>query len=443
MVVVDNVKRFFSARLLSLGLILFLAGVMYVSTLIPQRIDAVPAELEMWRFRHGGLLWLVDFFHLHSVYAQPWFAAAILSAAVALAISAITQLALARKKLFATATTSTDEVAAGVAGMSLRAVARKNHYQLLGVSPDGQLKFVRNPWGYFGNPLLHLGITVVITMSLYVALTTRQGTLILVEGEQQANNRSWAVSEQGVFATPLELPGTIRLDRVKVQLDSRQQPLDVSSELSLIEPSGQVHPLTASINRMLNYHGLRIYHAAQYGNAFAVSFTDKNGTVHAETVAAHHPPTPAEAGYSDDFAVNWSSNLLSAKYYVNADKQSQSGGNPELTLRMTQAGRELARTTVTTGKTGMLGEYKVKLHGVSQWAKLTVVDSRGMPLLFTGFAVIMLGGLLRYLMPPRELIAIRQQHDCYTVFWKAGSFRDFYLEERDRLTMALQRENTT
>jgi cytochrome c biogenesis protein ResB len=441
MVVVDNVKRFFSARLLSLELILFLAGVMYVSTLIPQRMDTVPAQLEMWRFRHGGIIWLVDFFHLHSVYAQPWFAAAILSAAVALGISSIKQLALARKKLFATATTSTDEVAAGVSGMSLRDVARNNHYHRLGVSPDGQLKFIRNPWGYFGNSLLHLGITVVIATSLYIALTARQGTLILVEGEQQANSRTWAMSEQGIFAKPLELPGTIRLDKVRVQFDSKQQPVDVSSELSLIAPSGQVHPMTASINRMLSYRGLRIYHAAQYGNAFAVSFTGKNGTVHTETVAAHHPPTPAEAGYSDDFAVNWSLNLLSAKYYADADRQSQSSDNPELTLRMTQGGRELARTTVTTGKTGMLGEYKVQLHGVSRWAKLTVVDNRGMPLLFTGFAVIMLGGLLRYLLPPRELIAFRQQHDCYTVFWKAASFRDFYLEERDLLTTALQGES--
>jgi len=437
---VKKLKQFIPVRRVSLGLILFLAGVMYLSTIIPQRIDTTPGQLESWRFSHSGLLWLVDVFHLHSIYSQPWFAVAILLAALALGISSSDQLSIARKKLFSSATVLADEVALKVAEPLLRAVARKNGYRPLGGLPDGQLKFVRNPWSYFGNPLLHIGITAVITMSLYVALTTRQGTLILVEGEQQNSSRSWVMSEHGLFRRPLELPEIIRLDRVRVQFDSKQQPVDVSSDLSLIEPSGRINPLTVSINRIVRYRGLRIYHAAQYGNAFAVTFTDKNGNVHAETIAAHHPVRPSEAGYSDDFAVDWTSKLLSAKYYADADRQSLVSDNPELILRATQGGREVTRTTLTTNKSGVLGEYRAQLKGVSRWAKLIVVDSSGMPLVFTGFAIIMLGGLLQYLIPPRELIAFRQNDDLYLVYWKAAAFRNFFMDERDEIAAALRTE---
>ena len=114
--------------------------------------------------------------------------------------------------------------------------------------------------------------------------------------------------------------------------------------------------------------------------------------------------------------------------------------NPELVLRLTQGDREIARTTLTKEGTGMLGEYRVKLIGVSKWSKLIIVDVTGMPLIFTGFAIIMLGGLLQYLTPPRELIAIRQQDDNYMVYWKAAAFRDFFVDERDEVVTALNKE---
>ncbi len=424
---------------MSLVLILFLAGVMYLSTLIPQRIDTSPQQLEVWRFGHNGLLWLIDAVNLHSIYSQPWFAGAILIAALSLGISSVKQVGVARKKLISTAAATTDEVAAGVSGESLLTVARTHRYRRISTSPDGQLKFVRNPWGYFGSSLLHIGITVVISVSLYVALTSRQASLILVEGEQHNSSQPWVQSEHGLFARPLQVPGTIRLDRVRVQFDGKQQPVEVLSDISITDPSGQVESMTASINRIMSYHGMRIYHASQYGNAFAVTFTDQNGTTHRETIAAHHPLSASEAGYSDEFAVDWSVNLLSAKYFADVSRQSMTGSNPELTLRASQGGREVARTTLISGTSGTLGDYRVQLNGVSKWAKLIIVDTHGMPLVFTGFAIIMIGGLLLYLMPPRELIAVREKHNCYTVFWKAASFRDFFVEERDGLTTEFER----
>jgi len=438
---VNKAKQFITARRVSLGLILLLAGLMYLSTIIPQGIDSTPGQIGVWRLGHARLSWLVDAFNLHSIYSQPLFAALVLFAALALGVSSYDQLFVSLNKLSSSGTASADEVATGITELHLCAVARANRYRLLQAGSDRKLKFVRNPWGFFGNLLLHIGMTLVIIVSLYVALTARQGALILVEGEPHDSRQPWDVSEHGLLASPLLLPGTIRLDAVRVQFDNKHQPKEVFSDISITEASGRVDSLTASINRILRFGGMRIYHTAQYGNAFAVTFTDKSGSIHSETIAAQQPTSPTEAGYSEEFGVNWSPYLLSAKYYADADKKSMTSTNPELFLRLTQGGKEIAQASLTKGRSGELGEYQVQLNKVSRWSKLIVVDSSGMPLVFTGFGIIMIGGLIHYSMPPRELIAVRQQHGSFTVFWKAASFREFFMDERDKVATALKKEN--
>lgn len=435
----NKVKKFITARRISLGLILSLAGLFYLSTIIPQGIYSTPEKIEAWRRGHGSLLWLVDVFNLHSIYSQPWFAAAILFAVLALGITSYDQLKITLKKLSSTGTASAEVLTVGITDKHLSSVARSHSYRAL-KTDSGQLKFVRSPWGYFGSLLLHIGMTLVVAVSLYVALTARQGALILVEGEQRGSSQPWNVSEHGLFASPLKLPGAIRLDRVRLRFDNKQQPIEVLSDISIIAASGRVDTLTASINRILNYHGLRIYHASQYGNAFVVTITDKTGTVHTETIAAQQPVNPTDAGYSEEFGVSWSPHQLSAKYYADADKKNMDSMNPELVLRFTDGKKEIARTALTKGTSGMLGEYRVQLNEVKRWSKLIIDDSSGMPLIFTGFAVMMLGGLLQYLTPPRELIAVRQQDGRYMVYWKAAAFRDFFVDERDEVAMELNKE---
>lgn len=434
---VNTVKQYITARRVSLGLILLLAGMMYLSTIIPQGIDSTPENIAVWRRGHTSLTGLVDACHLHSIYSQPWFAAIILFASLALWLSSYDQFVVVRKKVVSTGVASADELAEGVPEQLLRSVAGCHHYRFLSAGGGGQLKVARCPWGYYGNLLLHTGLALVITVSLYVALTYRQGALILVEGEQINGRQPWIASEQGLFASPLKLPGDIRLDRVRVRFDDKQQPVEVFSDLSMGNASGQFTRLSASINRIQNYHGMRIYHSAQYGSTFSVTITDKSGVVHAETIAAQQPVSPTKAGYSEDFGVSWSPYLLSAKYYADAGKKTMISENPELVLRLSQGNRELARTSLTKGQTGILGEYRVRLERVSRWSKLVFVESSGMPLVFGGFAVIMLGGLLQYLAPPRELIGIRQVDGLYRVYWKSLSFREFFAEERDRLATEL------
>jgi hypothetical protein len=435
----NSLKRFMTARRISLGLILGVLALLCLSAIIPQQIDSSAEQIEVWRQGHRSLLWLVDGIRLHSIYAQPWFAALILFAAVALGISSWDQGITARKKLQATGTGGADELAASVDAGQLRRAAQAHGYRAVKTAAVDQIKYVKYPWGYFGNLLLHVGIALAITVSSYVALTGRQGSLVLVEGEQHDSSQPWLASEQGTLAAPLKLPGSIRLDKVRVSFDERNHPAGVSSDLTLTDPGGRASSLTASINKIEHYRGLRIYQASQYGKAFGVTLTGRDGKPRSEKIAVQQPTDLTEAGYSADLPLAGTRLTLSAKSYADADGKSMLSANPRVVLRLADGDRELARSALTRGQSGMLGEYRVRLDTVEMWAKLIIVDIKGMTAIFAGFAIIMLGGLIQYLTPPREIIGASEADGSYRVFWKATAFKECFEDERDQVAAALRK----
>jgi cytochrome c biogenesis protein len=232
------------------------------------------------------------------------------------------------------------------------------------------------------------------------------------------------------------------LDKVRVSFDSKNQPTEVLSDISISSQNGSVDTFAASINRICRYKGLRIYHASQYGDVFTVTFMDRSGTAHTEKISAQQPLGLEKAGYSSDFSVAWSPHRYEVKYYADVDKKSMVSENPQLVIRMLDGEKEIARTALSPGDSGTLGELLVRLVKVEKWAKLIIVDIRGMSAIFTGFAIIMLGGMIHYMAPPRELIGVKQTDGAYRVYWKALAFKDFYVDERDEIARDLKREST-
>lgn len=434
-------SRLITARRFSLGLMLVIIFLLYVATIIPQQFDSTPEKITDWRQGHESILGLIDAARLHQIYSQPWFAVLVLCAALSLSVSSFTQLTIARNKLGAMS--GGECLASSPTEDELRTIARSCGFRFeYADQSSGCCKFIKHPWGYFGIAMLHVGMTLVILTSSYIALTSRQGAVILIEGQLRGKQQSWDAAEHGVLSAVLPMPESIRLDKVSVDFDEKQQPSTVTSRITITDETGSVEVLTPAINRIQQYQGLSIYHSSQYGDAFTVGFTDRNGIVHKEQIAVQQPVGPAMPGYSYDFRVLWSPHQFSAKYFADREKKTMRSDNPELTLRMIDGGREIARTTLSKEGIGSLGEYRVDLLGVQKWSKLIFVDIKGMPIIFIGFAIIMLGGLLYYMTPPRELIGVSQPDGTCRVYWKATSFREFYLEERDGLQLVFKRGDT-
>ena len=435
---VKSLKDRLQSRATALSLIIAIVTSVLAATLIPQRFLATEAQLEGWRAANRDLLPLVDGLGLHHVYTTPWFAAFILLASFSLLLSASAQFRTAWHKTFALPA-GRDQKAIRATGPvdKLTEALRKRGY--LRMASGERLRYVKHPWGYWGNFLLHAGMLVTIAASLYIALTDQRGMLSLTEGEVHAPGAPWQSEAHGMLAGPLVVPEGVRLDRLDLQFNTDSTVDRVASELSFLPGTGAVAKKLVAINSILFHRGLRIYQNSTYGDEFTVEFTDAAGNAHREKLRIPHPPRIDKAGY-EDFEVPWSPYGLSTKYYADAANTSMNSPNRLLVLRLMEKEREIARVSLKPGESGVLGDVRVRLVGVEKWSSLIFVNVTGMPVIFFGFCIMVLGGLIHYCTPPREFIIDRSGDACF-LSWKASRFGEFYRDEYRSIITAIEAEN--
>lgn len=114
------------------------------------------------------------------------------------------------------------------------------------------------------------------------------------------------------------------------------------------------------------------------------------------------------------------------------------GPDRQLVLRLLDRdGKEMGRLSLKRGEEGQLGSYTVRLLDIGRWSGFTFVRLSGMAVVFAGFFVIVLGVVLNYFFPPRELIA-RPADEGQLISWRAVRFPVFFREERDDILAALK-----
>lgn len=127
--------------------------------------------------------------------------------------------------------------------------------------------------------------------------------------------------------------------------------------------------------------------------------------------------------------------LIKAKYFADADKKSMLSQHPLLVMRLVDKGRVIGEVSLKNGESGQLGPYTATVTGISKWAGMIFVDITGMPGIFLGFFIIIIGGGLTYFMPPREFY-LRKEGDGFSITWKATRFESFYEEEYEKVSSA-------
>lgn len=166
-----------------------------------------------------------------------------------------------------------------------------------------------------------------------------------------------------------------------------------------------------------------------------MEFTDAKGNLHREKLRITHPPRLDQAGYND-FGLSWTPYRLSTKYYADAENRSMVSPDRLLVLRLMDKERELARLSLKPGESGALKDVQVRLVKVEQWSSLIFVNVTGMPLIFFGFGVMVMGGVVQYCTTPREFL-IDKAGDLCVLSWKSARFGEFYLDEYQNIIAAI------
>ncbi len=430
-------KRFFLSRKTILALIIFILAAVILAYIFPQRFSSSPETIEKWQQAHPFWVPLVRSLGLDHVYTTPWFALLLCLFMLSLSISAYEQLRISLKKTFGIGIQSGGkDLKIAAPQEKLIAALKKQGYLRTAENPD-LIRFVKRPWGYWGNVLLHLGILVAIASSLVIVLTQKRGLLNLIEGEVYLPGSPWLVEENGIFADNFILPEAVRLDSVIPEFWETEDLKQLTTVISFIDTKGRFRRHTLAINQTVNYREIRVYQKHTFGSAFFVEVIDKEGRRNGIILQMQSPPGRDKASY-ENFRLEGVPYLLKAKYFADADKKSITSANPLLILRLVDKERVIGEIPLKIGESGQLGLYSVKLVNVSRWAGIIFVDITGMSGIFLGFFIIILGGGLTYFMPPRE-VYLRHAENGISVTWRASKFEDFYKEEYERVITQIHR----
>ncbi|MBI4689590.1 MAG: cytochrome c biogenesis protein ResB [Nitrospirae bacterium] len=434
-------KRFFLSRKTVLTLLTLILTSVFISALFPQRFVTSPENIQKWQQAHPFLAGWYKTPGFDHVYTTIWFALLLSLFLIPLLLSTIDQFIIAKKRTLdinLPAGSSSKRTTASF--MDIKSICRGSGYLLMSGNED-YARFVKHQWGYWGNFLLHLGFVVVVSVSLLIALTQKRGVLQMAEGEIFQPGDPWFYEYKGLLAGKFVLPFGVRLDSVRALFWENNKVRRINSNLNLFTAHDSGRNFTVAPSSKLNYKGILIYHSLDFGHAFFVEFNDSSGTNKGVRLDLYHPENLDVASYKD-FKLSWMPYILKVKYYADAGKKVIDSPNPLLVLRLMDRNKVAGQIPLKIGESGTLGQYNVRLVGAAKWSGLIFVDITGMPGIFFGFLIIILGTTLNYFTPPRELFVKRTDNE-YIVYWRAVKFSGFYTDEYGKIISRLKKKENS
>jgi hypothetical protein len=279
-------------------------------------------------------------------------------------------------------------------------------------------------------------MAVTIAASLSIALSQQRGMRMLLEGETALPGEPWANRESGMLVPPLELDEAVRFDRLRIGVSPRMNVERVASDLTFTSADGKSRTRSVEINGIISDNGFHLYQSSEYGDSFTVEFTAPSGVRHVEHLSIPYPAKMDGAGYKD-FTFPWLGPTLSTKYFTDEDLRPREGERKLLVMRLLEGETEKARLSLKTGESGVLGGYGVKLVSSRKFSGVIFVKTPGISFVFFGFFIMVVGGLLNYGFPPRELFTM-EEGGQWRIVWRAQKFGVFYEEEFAKLLKELE-----
>lgn len=435
------IKHFLLSRKTILSLVVLILSTIVTGYVFPQRFSTSTAGLEQWRQIHHFWSPWVDRIGLDHVYSTPWFALLLFTFLFSLILSSIDQIKISIRKTFGKGISFSPAGQQRVFETSLPedeviwVMKREGYFRV--ADNHEYSRFIKHPYGYWGNVLLHLGMVIAIASSLVIVLTQQRGVIKLVEGEMFPAGSKWGIEDNGMLAGRLILPDAVRLDSITPEFWETDDLKQLTTEFSFIDSELQVKNFKVSINQMLYYKGIRVYQQ-YFGAAFFLEFTDKEGRTIQSLFLLDNPPRRDEVSYAH-FTVKGIPYTIKTKYFADAEKKTMNSRNPLFVLRLIDRNNIIGEVSLRVGESGAIGNYTIRLVNVSMWVGLIFTVITGMPGIYLAFFIIILGGGINYFTPPREFV-IRRIADCILVSWKGSRFDSLYKNEYERVRAAFTKD---
>lgn len=429
-----RLRTLLTGRKTVIAVMLLLVAAMLVAVAVPQ--DGL---VETNRTLEGPAAMprsaLVQALGLHHVFSTWWFAALALVFILSLVASTADQLRAARAQTWKRPAGGGEGARSPLSAAEVGAILRAEGYRRLAEGP-GAARWVRHAAGYWGTFLLHVGMTLTAVGGLVYTVTQHRVVIRAVADVPVPVIAGRYAEQRGILAWPMDLPFQVRLERLEpAYWEGGDHLRDLASTVLLVGEDGRRDTLRVAVNENRRYRGLLAYQQLAFGHTFLVAL---EGGPQGQVVRSLFLPMPERRDRPSYGEVPLEGPLrLQAKYYATPDRSRLLPAEPQLTLRLQDGAATLGEATLAPGEGAALGPYRVGLLGVAWWSDILFEGSQGTVAIFTGFAVLLLGGALGFFAVPREATVLEAGGGS-VVHWRTPRLPDFYAEERDRVLARCQ-----
>jgi len=370
---INRLFGFFGSVKLTVFILSFIAITSVLGTLIKQN---APAEEYLSTYSET-IIRIIVLFKLYDIYHAPWFIGAVVVFAINLGVCTFTR--FFRKKKGASFSLPDEKTLSNMElsftlnkdleGVLLPLI-KKSFKKKIYDSDDG-LIYEKNPFSKYGVPLIHISIIVILIGSLVGLIWGYKGFVVLHKGDikEKFLLRGEGTKEMGLgFA--------IRCKDFNISYYPNGSPKDYVTTVEVIEKGRVILEKDIRVNNPLNYKGLHLYQSS-YGVSplfmFKIDGKEVNLKEHDEYETQGFIMIPIRF----DASIHNFGPGVQVAYLDN-------NGEPKTAWFLRDIPKMKQRNLA--GKTVMLEDIKEDL-----WTGLEVTYDPGVSIVWTGFALLLLG----------------------------------------------------
>lgn len=452
-------------------MLLLLVGIWsFIGAIVPQG-DAKTSAVAKWALANPVGESIAAIFSLHQAFSSPLFVAMILLLAASTMVCAWrrTKVAIHRSRLLREisdddarqlAARPTFSVEVSAADVLEPAAAVSGAFRGMGLrvkERDGMVVAVSRPWAVFASPVFHWALFALILAIFAAQMTRSQGLMgVPVDDSRPLAAESYGLLDQGALYRFKRSPMAIRVDKINREYIIDAIDRGPAPTVSILRPDGSVAASQVVYpNNPMRYGSLMI-HPGEIGLSPSFALVTKGGKVGErlnlivdvdETTASGTTAAEFTLGFPDP-----AEPVIRGSVTVPLNQLEVSSGSPRtadrratFVLRPEGGGPVVAEKTLSVGEEIELPDgSKLRLLGVGNYARLSVVDDPSIPLVYA-LLVVALAAVSVAILGRQSLavVAVRSDEtglrvvDVWFRDWRANKIRTEQAEEAVREALSV------
>ncbi len=414
------IKRFLLSPKTIITLISAVAVSGILGSSIPQLTEKPPRFFDAWKAESPKIYYLIDLLQLNQVYTSVWFLVLVAFITLCLIFSIYYQqlkvLIKYRGPVKRDITESSfkdyvsiesihgSELGVGRLSDEIKRIFKNRGYHPYLITEESTcFIFGKNKIGKWGGVFFHIGLLVVIIAALYGLAFQKRGFIQLIQTDTfQGKDKDWVVKRLGIFARDFDLGFKVYLNNFTPSYWENDQIKELESSLTIINDKGGNKEFALSLRDPIKFKGTKIYQSTHYG--YSLGFVlEREGQDPVITQFLLDAPAKKDKPFIGKMDFPTSDYILDMKFHPNMIEPSFYATLPGVDLTVKEKGELRFKGTALFTQRAWLGKDTLTFAQIHYWTGLTFVKNYGMPLVYAGFTLSILGALLIFMLSYKEI----------------------------------------